>query len=135
MMLRAALLIALMVPSIAIARPSVYAGPKVSLTDRGHARWMVLTEPTRIDGGRELIDVGAQAGRFTAIRLFNNRGSSRIDQVVIELVGGGTQTVRVGRELTSSSPMTVPLNGSCEIARIIVFGSTSAGAAYQVLAL
>src|SRR6185436_11948358 len=71
------------------ATASTYVGSKPCLAERrDFGRWVALTEPTRIDSGREFIAIGAEAGQFQRIKLFNNRGSSHIEQVAIEFVGG-----------------------------------------------
>jgi hypothetical protein len=99
--------------------------------------WVPVTEPTRIDNGREFFNLRA-AGSFSKIQLFKNRGASFIKQVTIETLNPytgriDTQVVRIDRELTSS--FTIDLaGGRRQINRVIVYGSTAQGSAYQILA-
>ncbi|MBX3155743.1 MAG: hypothetical protein KF773_07075 [Deltaproteobacteria bacterium] len=120
---------------------STYTGAKPYLSARGQAgsrwrpeRWVALTKPTRIDRGRLVIAIGADAGEFHQLRLFNNTGSSRIEQLVIELADGSTQRFALARTLTSADPITVDLAGGYRrIARVVVHGSTAPDSAYQLL--
>ena len=99
--------------------------------------WVPVTEPTRIDNGREFFNLRA-AGSFSKIQLFKNRGSSFIKQVTIETLNPytgriDTQVVKIDRELTSS--FTIDLaGGRRQINRVIVYGATAQGSAYQILA-
>jgi hypothetical protein len=118
------------------ATSSTYIGSKPFMTQyRDGRHWVALTEPTRIDSGREFINFGTDGARFSQIKLFNNRGSSHIQQIAIEFVGGGTQKVVLNQMLTSSNPITIDLTGGFRpINRIIVYGSTNFGSSYQILA-
>ena len=101
-----------------------------------YPRWVALTEPTRIDRGREFITIGSGAGRFSQIRLQNTAGSSHILQVAIEFNSGRTQVVKLDKDLTSRSSLTIDLDGGKRyINRIVVYGSTGYSSAYQILAL
>ena len=82
-----------------------------------------------------MIAVGADAGEFRQLRLFNNVGSSRIDQVVVELDGGAVQKFPVNKTLTSEAPITLDLDGGYRrIQRVVVHGATGDDSAYQLLA-
>jgi hypothetical protein len=115
------------------ADDSIYNGPVGTQYGRG---WVALTAPTRIDRGRELIHIGAQAGRFNTLKLEVTRGSSFINQVGIVFADGSHQTVKLDERLTSWNPsITIDLAGrNRAIAGIWVYGSTNARSAYQVLA-
>ena len=99
--------------------------------------WVPVTEPTRIDNGREFFNLH-RTGAFSKIQLFKNRGSSFIKQVTIETLNPftgriETQVVKIDRELTSS--FTIDLaGGRRQINRVIVYGATAQGSAYQILA-
>jgi len=99
--------------------------------------WVPVTEPTRIDNGREFFNLRA-AGSFSRIQLFKNRGATFVKQVTIETLNPytgriDTQVVKIDRELTSS--FTIDLaGGRRQINRVIVYGSTAQGSAYQILA-
>jgi hypothetical protein len=99
--------------------------------------WVPVTEPTRIDNGREFFNL-RNAGAFSRIQLFKNRGATFVKQVTIETFNPysgriETQVVRIDRELTSS--FTIDLaGGRRQINRVIVYGATAQGSAYQILA-
>ncbi len=101
--------------------------------------WLNLTEPTRIDSGREFIKVGANKGLFQTLQLQNlGARSSTIYQVGIEFADGmsRTQVVKLNTKLDMRHPtITIDLTGNFrQIKRIIVYGSTERGAAYKILA-
>jgi len=102
--------------------------------------WLNLTEPTRIDSGREFIKVGADKGLFQTLQLQNlGARSSTITQVAIEFADGlsRTQVVKLdNRKLDMRHPtITIDLTGNFrQIKRIVVYGSTERGAAYKILA-
>jgi len=114
---------------------SAYTGP-VGMPTRFNTGWLALTQPTRIDRGREFIHVGAQFGRFNTVKLENSRGSSFISQVLIEYANGRGQVVHLNERLSAWNPcITIDLQGrNRSISRIVVYGSTGARSAYQVLA-
>ncbi|MCW5808080.1 MAG: hypothetical protein KIT31_37360 [Deltaproteobacteria bacterium] len=121
---------------------STYIGPRPVLQQPcvAHASgwqvatWHPMTEPTRIDRGRELFNFGAQAGSFRQIQLVETAGSSHISQVAIEFVGGGrTQVVKLDTDLKAGRSLTIDLDGGVrQINRIIVYGSTAQSSAYQI---
>ena len=124
------------------ADSSTYIGGKPVLQSRfdgrwGRAQWAAMTEPTRIDRGREFFTFGAQAGSFRQIQLAETAGRSFIQQVAIEFVGGGrTQVVKIDRNLVPGAPITIDLNGDLRaINRIVVYGTTAQSSAYQILGM
>jgi hypothetical protein len=122
---------------------SVYIGSKPFMLDRIHggaqwrpSGWVQMTEPTRIDNGREFFTFGAEAGMFSQIQLLETHGTSFIQQVVIEYVGGGrVQKHELGGiTLTKGQAISIDLAGHYrQINRIVVYGSTARGSAYQIL--
>lgn len=117
---------------------SLYTGPIASSSIGG---WIALTDPTRIDAGREFINVGAQTGRFNTLQLRNIAGSSEITMIGIEFATSNgevaeMQTVKLDNRLDAyRSTITIDLNGSArKINRVIVYGSTANHSAYQVVA-
>jgi hypothetical protein len=103
-----------------------------------NGRWFTaLTEPTRIDAGREFFTLGADAGRFEALKLQAVRGSSYIQQVAVIFKNGRTQVIKVERALDGRNPtLMIDLDGNQrEIGRIVVYGSTAPRSAYQILAV
>jgi hypothetical protein len=124
------------------ADSSTYIGAKPVLQSRfegrwGRNAWLAMTEPTRIDRGREFFTFGAEAGRFRRIQLVETQGRSFIDQVAIEFVGGGrTQVVKLNAQLLPGNPLTIDLDGDLRaINRIVVYGSTGQSSAYQILGM
>ena len=116
---------------------SEYVGTQPFLSMRWFAKpaWIPLTEPTRIDSGREVIHVGTQAGALRSLRLQNTFGSSYIRMIGIEFVDGGrTQVVQVNRVINGNGSLTIDLDGRYrQVKRVIVYGSTAEGSAYQLL--
>ena len=100
--------------------------------------WFQLTEATRIDSGREFFKLKGQGGYFTKLHLKNLGGRTDIAQVGIEYKVNGrvfTQKVVFGGLLTSAG-LTINLDhDSRTITRIVVYGESGRGSAYQMLAL
>lgn len=116
---------------------SLYVGSRPYETMRWFRKpdWVPLTEPTRIDRGRELIYLGTGPGKLSALRLFNNFGRSYIRIVAIEFADGGLpQFVRLDRQLDASGSITIDLAGrERAVKRVLVYGSTAPGSSYQLL--
>jgi hypothetical protein len=108
---------------------------------RAHAPvWFNLTEATRVDGGRELFNLQGRGGTFSKLALKNLGGRTQIAQIAIEFrLGNGrveTQKVRFDQTLSRSASLTVDLaHSSRDINRIIVYGTSGRGSAYQILAM
>jgi hypothetical protein len=111
---------------------SSYVGPIGGWT----SGWMALTQPTRLDRGREFIHVGPQYGRFNTLKLESTRGASFINQVAIQFADGKTQVVHLNEGLSGRNPcITIDLTGrNRQINGIVVYGSTNARSSYQILA-
>ncbi|MCW5803231.1 MAG: hypothetical protein KIT31_12680 [Deltaproteobacteria bacterium] len=119
-------------------KASSYVGTKPFLVkNQNRYGWVEMTEPTRIEVGRELFTFGAADGRFRKIQLVENAGSSFIQQVAIEFVDGGrTQVVKPNLTLLPNQPYTIDLTGDArQIKRIVVYGTTAYGSAYQILGM
>ncbi|MDQ3363876.1 MAG: hypothetical protein M3680_00385 [Myxococcota bacterium] len=121
------------------ARPVVsnrtrYRSSYRPFADRG---WTALTEPTRIDAGRQFINLGANLGTFDQLRLHQTAGESTITQVAIKFADGQTQVVRVGQRLNHwNADITIDLDGNARrIEGVVVYGATAEGSSYQLLAL
>lgn len=101
--------------------------------------WFNLTEATRIDGGREFFNLRREGGFFQKIALQNLGGRTEIRQVAIEYRtarGSFTQKVRFDDVLAGRTSLTIDLEGdSRDIQRIIVYGDSGRGSAYQLLAM
>ena len=100
--------------------------------------WLALTQPTRIDRGRQFIsDLPTNLGWFHSLRLQNLTGQSAITQVYIQFQNGEEQIVRLNHTMNRWSPtIDIDLKGNArQLKRVIVSGSTNQGSAYQLLAI
>ena len=102
--------------------------------------WFNLSEATRIDHNREFFNLRQEGGRFTQIRLQNLGGRTEVSQIAIEFVRNGvskTQKIRLNTTLgRNDATLAIALAGdSRDIQRIIVYGESGRGAAYQILAM
>ena len=91
-------------------------------------RWTELAPPQLNKDYRDLVKVGADAGRFRRLRLDVTRGRVRVIQVGIEFLDGSTQKVQLGREIGAGESMDINLDGRERgINRIIVFVDPAQG--------
>ncbi len=102
----------------------------------GYRTWGAITEPTRIDRGRQFISDLPDLGRFDMLRLKNVAGTSHVTQVYIQFQNDQEQVVKLDTCLERGNPtIDIDLTGSArQIKRVIVYGSSDRGAAYQLLA-
>jgi hypothetical protein len=102
------------------------------------AQWFQLTEATRIDSGREFFKIAGDAGFFKKLHLKNLGGRTEITMVGLEFKQNGRTYVQKVQYngLLSSSGLTINLErDSRTLNRIIVYGTSGRGSAYQMLAL
>jgi hypothetical protein len=119
---------------------STYVGAKPFMQTRistgawRPSSWVQMTEPTRIDRGREFFTFGSQAGSFSQLQILETHGQSHIQQVVIEFVGDPrAQKVVFNADLTRGNSLFIDLDGDFrQINRVIVYGATANGSAYQI---
>jgi hypothetical protein len=101
--------------------------------------WFQLTEATRIDRSREFFKLQGQGGFFTKVRLQNLGGRTDVVQVTIEYKSGSRtwfQKVAIDRALTGRAAFDIHLESdSRNVNRIIVYGASGHGSAYQLLAM
>ncbi len=101
--------------------------------------WFQLTEPTRIDSGRQFFKFQSRPARFSQIRLQTVGGRTDITQVDIQYTDGsmGFQRIKLGTVLDRRNPMiTIGIAGdSRNIKKITVHGTSYRGSAYQLLAI
>ena len=102
--------------------------------------WFALTEATRIDSNREFFNIQQSAGYFTKLQLKNLGGRTEIKQVAIEFKtarGLETQKVKLDSLMSASNPsLTINLaHDGRYIQRVIVYGESGRGSAYQLLAM
>jgi hypothetical protein len=109
---------------------SSYVGPTGGYLDG----WFAVTQPTRIERGREFITLGANQ-RFSQLQLRRDMGFTRIDQIAIVFKNGQEQVVRPNAALDFRNPaLTIQLEKHGKISRIVVYGQSGQGARYSVLA-
>jgi hypothetical protein len=125
---------------------SSYIGPIFALRasydgrdDRYGRSWrrsplVPLTQPTRIDRGREFFTLGPSAGAFTKIALQPNAGRTYVTQVAIEFAGGGrTQVIPVNEYLRDTFVIDLDRRNPRTINRIVVYGTSGPRASYSLL--
>lgn len=103
---------------------------------RRQPTWTTLATDAKIKGTVEYIKVGKQAGRFDQLKLESLSGKTQIKLVQINFANGGSQLVRLNTQLSrSNQTATINLDGqNRQISGIIVYGSSNARSAYQILA-
>jgi hypothetical protein len=74
-----------------------YVAPKPRLPLEGH--WIELVSPTPVKHGTEFIVVGAEAGRFSQLRVDACAGTVILLRLRVFGNDGAVQTVQVGRRL------------------------------------
>jgi hypothetical protein len=121
---------------------SVYKGPLPAARTGyyGHSyrptSWITVTAPTRIDRGRQFISDLPDFGTVSRVRLVSNAGQTSIEKVLVRFADGGEQVVTLNRSLNRwYQTLDFQLNGARKVASFVVYGSSSNGAAYQILAM
>lgn len=108
------------------------AGPR-----RYRPSWVTLGAPVQlIRAGQDCIDV-SDPGTFTQLRLQNDGGIDRIDQVTIQFADGSTQSADLNRVLDDAGEFVeIPLDGNNrQIDRIFVTGAPGSRGELQVYAI
>lgn len=106
----------------------------------GHRRyrpaWVALSGASSLQGGRDVIPVGVEQGRFTQLRFQATAGVSAIDRVLIRFGDGRWQVADLGKRLDAGTPIfEVQLDGlRRNIDQIIVIGPGGRGS-YQVFGI
>lgn len=93
-------------------------------------RGMTLAEGLQFGNSeyRKDILVGASAGRFNAIRLDSDGGTTFVKEVRVEFLDGGFQSIQVNRNLNGNGSMTFDLDGNNRpINRIFVYRADQEG--------
>ncbi|MBL0214273.1 MAG: hypothetical protein IPQ07_10340 [Myxococcales bacterium] len=99
--------------------------------------WVALSGATKIVRGRDVIQVGAERGRFTQLRFQTTEGTSSIERVLIRFADGRWQVADLDTRLSTDRPMVeLVLDGNRRlIDQIIVIGSANRRASYQVFGI
>ena len=99
--------------------------------------WVALSGATKIVHGRDVIQVGAERGRFTQLRFQTTDGTSSIERVLIRFADGRWQVADLDPRLSTDQPMVeLALDGNRRlIDQIIVIGSANRRASYQVFGI
>jgi hypothetical protein len=103
----------------------------------GRGGWLALTEPTRIDGGREFFPIEGRGGDFRRLQLRGIAGRTTITKVAIEYGKEPYERVQVADVRATldrrNQILTIRLDGdSRDINRIIVYGASGRRSAYQL---
>lgn len=119
---------------------SVYKGPlptaRYGYNQYRSSTWITVTAPTRIDRGRQFISDLPDFGLVSRVRLVSNAGQTSIEKVLVRFADGGEQVVTLNRSLNRwYQTIDFQLNGARKVASFVVYGSSSNGAAYQILAM
>ena len=117
-------------------RQIVPSQPVATWQHQHRVRWTTLASSAKINGTREIIRVGAQAGRFDQLKLETISGKTQIKLVQINFANGGSQLVQLNTTLDRNNTVaTISLKGeSRAISGIVVYGSSNARGAYSILA-
>ena len=99
-------------------------------------QWTTLASSAKINGTKEYIRVGAQAGRFDKLELQQLSGKTQIRFVQINFANGQSQLARVNTTLDRNNTSTTISLGKQEraISSITVYGSSNARSSYAILA-
>ena len=110
---------------------SQYIGPVGTM---GRSNLMIaLSQPTRIDNGRE--DFLIRQGGFDTVMLRGNLGSTFVQKVTIEFMDDSAQVINVNRALGASQSITLDVRGqNRQVKRIFVYGTSGSRSAYQLFA-
>jgi hypothetical protein len=108
--------------------------PSSKVTTHRDGDVVVLADPTPCKHGKEFIEVGENAGRFSQLRVDAHQGKVIVRRVRIEYVDGKTQTVDVDKILTKQNPsatITVA-KGPRAIDSIVVTTETETNGSYSL---
>jgi Ni/Co efflux regulator RcnB len=112
---------------------TAYGVPQPAFTQTG---FQPLVGPIANFSDRANIHLGAQAGRFRALKLDVMRGNVFVQQVAVEFLNGQTQVIQVGRWMNDrGEPVVIDLQGRRGINRVIVYTDGRARAAYELSGL
>lgn len=102
--------------------------PRPAITPRERG-WIELASATPAAHGKEFVEVGADAGSFTQLRIAAAAGRPEIHTVQVEFLDGGRQVFHVDRVVDARHrPAYLVLRGAHELKQIIVSTDrTSAG--------
>ncbi len=111
-----------------------YVGPIGALPDSYQNGVRSLTEPTALVGGREIINLGAQVGPIDNLILEANNDATTVSTVQVNFLDGSSQRFDLRETLDVGNPELTLQLGHRDVASLVVFGQSSLGATYQVLA-
>ena len=113
----------------------VYVGPIGSVPDDDSYGYRSLTQPSAIQSGREIINLGAQVGPIDTLMLESNaNGETSIRTIQVNFLDGGSERFDVRETLDLSNPTLTLELGHRDVANLVIYGQSQRGATYQVLA-
>jgi hypothetical protein len=114
------------------ADTSTYTGPFFAI-EAARRAWSPVTEPTRIERGREFIHL-SKAGPVYQVMLQRVAGTTSITQVAVQFTDNSTQVIKFGGTLDArNTTLDLGLHGNKAISRIVVYGTSGDGSAYRIL--
>jgi len=95
--------------------------------------WIELASATPASHGREFVEVGADAGAFTRLRLTAASGRSGIRAIRVDYQDGTRHTFEIERVLSPKSrPVYVDLRGARELRQVIVMTDRDTRGSYRL---
>jgi hypothetical protein len=95
--------------------------------------WVELASETPASHGREFVEVGADAGAFTRLRLTAATGWPGIRAIRVDYQDGSHRTFEIEKMLsTKSRPVYVDLRGARELRQIIVMTDRDTRGSYRL---
>jgi hypothetical protein len=97
------------------------------------AGWIELASATPASHGREFVEIAADTGALTQLRLTAASGRPAIRAVRVEFADGGRRTFEVGKILGGKRrPAYLDLHGAREVREIVVITDRSSPGSYRL---
>jgi hypothetical protein len=104
--------------------------PQPTVTPRA-AGWIELASATPAAHGREFVEVGADAGTFTQLRISAATGRPEIHTVQVDFQDGGHRVFHVDRVVDARHRAAyLPLRGAHELKQIVVWTDRASAGSY-----
>jgi len=114
--------------AIALAAATAVAGAQP-------IRWVPLADHFTATGPRQLVTVGAGAGRFHRLRIEGERGRPLLRSMFVRFADGSSQDIRLDRVLRPGESVVYELDGGArQIAQIVVKTQPDSKSAYSIMA-
>jgi hypothetical protein len=102
--------------------------------NNGNRQWQPLVGPIANQNDRQFINLGADAGRFSALRMDVLSGRVFVKQIGVELMNGQTTGIQVNRWMSArdDSSRVIDLGDRRAVRRVVVYTAGDTHAAYQI---